>query len=41
MGAAVTTITNQRDTALKFIEFFKSAEADKIFKAKGWFRKEK
>jgi len=41
MGAAVTTITNQRETGLKFIEFLKGSEAEKIFKAKGWFKKEK
>lgn len=41
MGAAVTTITNQRELALKFIEFLKSAESQKIFKAEGWFQKEK
>jgi accessory colonization factor AcfC len=41
MGAAVTTITNQRDLALKFIESLKTADAEKVFKAKGWFKKEK
>lgn len=41
MGAAVTTITNQRETAMKFIEYLKTAEAEKIFKSQGWFKKEK
>lgn len=41
MGVAVTSITNQRETALKFIDYLKTAEAEKIFKAKGWFKKEK
>ncbi|WP_413288269.1 substrate-binding domain-containing protein [Bdellovibrio sp. HCB337] len=41
MGAAVTTITNQRELSLKFIEFLKTPEAEKIFKAQGWFKKEK
>lgn len=41
LGAAVTTITNQRELSLKFIEFLKKPEAEKIFKAHGWFRKEK
>jgi accessory colonization factor AcfC len=40
-GAAVTSITNQRETALKFIDYLKTAEAEKIFKARGWFKKEK
>lgn len=41
MGAAVTTVTHQRELALKFLEYLKSAEAEKIFKSKGWFKKEK
>lgn len=41
MGAAVTSITNQRELSLKFIEFLKTPEAEKIFKAQGWFKKEK
>jgi len=41
MGAAVTSITNQRDLALKFIEYLRTAEAEKVFKAHGWFKKEK
>lgn len=41
MGAAVTSITNQREVSLKFIEFLKTPEAEKIFKAHGWFKKEK
>lgn len=41
MGVAVTTITNQRELALKFIEYLKTPEVEKIFKAQGWFKKEK
>lgn len=40
-GAAVTSITNQRELSLKFIEYLKTPEAEKIFKSHGWFKKEK
>lgn len=39
--AAVTTITNQREDSLKFIEYLKTPDAEKIFKNHGWFKKEK
>jgi len=41
MVAAVTSTTNQREMSLKFIEYLQKPEAEKIFKAHGWFKKEK
>lgn len=40
LGAAVTTTTTERELSLKFLKFLRSSQAEKIFKANGWFRKE-
>lgn len=40
LGAAVTTTTTERELSLKFLKFLGSAQAEKIFKSHGWFKKD-
>lgn len=40
LAAAVTTTTTERDLSLKFLKFLNSTQAEKIFKANGWIKKD-
>jgi accessory colonization factor AcfC len=40
LAAAVTTTTTERDLSLKFLKFLNSVQAEKVFKSKGWIKKD-
>jgi accessory colonization factor AcfC len=40
LAGAVTTTTTERELSLKFLKFLGSSQAERIFKANGWFKKD-